>query len=186
MTFNGISWGYLDSEQALPYSHSPQQILMMLRQCAAGGGNLLLNIGPMPDGSVPPEAIDPLTTVGKWLKKSGKAVYGKQDRVGGWLNGVSKMSRRGNKIYCWVQIWPKSGKMCFAGWKAKLKSAKIFTTGEKVKFVQKGTRILLSGLPKESPDTIANISLLELEFSGKDPTNDLFGTYPQLKGNSMW
>ena len=184
MTFNGISWGYLDSEQALPYSHSPQQILMMLRQCSAGGGNLLLNIGPMPDGSVPPEAIEPLTTVGKWLKKNGKAVYGKQDKAGGWVNGVTKVSRQGNKIYCWVQIWPKGGKMCFAGWNAKLKAAKIFTTGERIEFTQKDTRILLSGLPEESPDPIANISLLELEFKG-EPSNDVFGTNPQFKGNSV-
>ena len=186
MTFNGISWGYLDSEQALPYSYSPQQILMMLQKCTAGGGNLLLNIGPMADGSVPPEAIEPLTTVGKWLKKNGKAVYGKQDQVSGGHNGVAKASRQGNKVYCWVQVWPKGGKMCFAGWKSKLKSAKIFATGEKIEFTQKDTRILLTGLPSESPDPIANVPLVELEFYGKEPENDLYGTYSQFKGNSLW
>ena len=186
MTFNGISWGYLDSKQALPYSYSPQQILMMLRQCTEGGGNLLLNIGPMADGSVPPEAIEPLTTVGKWLKKNGKAVYGKQDRIDGWHTGATKMSRQGNKVYAWVQIWPQGGKTCFAGWEAKLKSAKIFATGEKIEFKQKDTRILLTGLPSESPDPIANITLVELEFDSKDPKNNLLGNNPQFKGNSLW
>ncbi len=186
MTFNGISWGYLDSKQALPYSYSPQQILMMLRQCTEGGGNLLLNIGPMADGSVPPEAIEPLTTVGKWLKKNGKAVYGKQDRIDGWHTGATKMSRQGNKVYAWVQIWPQGGKTCFAGWEAKLKSAKIFATGEKIEFTQKDTRILLTGLPSESPDPIANITLVELEFDSKDPKNNLLGNNPQFKGNSLW
>ena len=186
MTFNGISWGYLDSKQALPYSYSPQQILMMLRQCTEGGGNLLLNIGPMADGSVPPEAIEPLTTVGKWLKKNGKAVYGKQDRIDGWHTGATKMSRQGNKVYAWVQIWPQGGKTCFAGWEAKLKSARIFATGEKIEFTQKDTRILLTGLPSESPDPIANITLVELEFDSKDPKNKLLGNNPQFKGNSLW
>jgi alpha-L-fucosidase len=186
MTFNGISWGYLDSEQALPYSYSPQQILMMLRECTEGGGNLLLNIGVMGDGSVPPEAIEPLTTVGKWLKKNGKAVYGKQDRIDGWHTGATKMSRQGNKVYAWVQIWPQGGKTCFAGWEAKLKSAKIFATGEKIEFTQKDTRILLTGLPSESPDPIANITLVELEFASKDPKNKLLGNNPQFKGNSLW
>ena len=186
MTFNGISWGYLDSEQALPYSYSPQQILMMLRQCTEGGGNLLLNIGPMADGSVPPEAIEPLTTVGKWLKKNGKAVYGKQDRIDGWHTGATKMSRQGNKVYAWVQIWPQGGKTCFAGWEAKLKSAKIFATGEKIEFTQKDTRILLTGLPSESPDPIANITLVELEFDSKNPKNKLLANNPQFKGNSLW
>ena len=186
MTFNGISWGYLDSEQALPYSYSPQQILMMLRECTEGGGNLLLNIGAMADGSVPPEAIEPLTTVGKWLKKNGKAVYGKQDRIDGWHTGATKMSRQGNKVYAWVQIWPQGGKTCFAGWEAKLKSAKIFATGEKIEFTQKDTRILLTGLPSESPDPIANITLVELEFDSKNPKNKLLANNPQFKGNSLW
>ena len=50
MTFNGISWGYVDSKQAIPYSYNAQRILKMLSTCASGGGNLLLNIGPMPRG----------------------------------------------------------------------------------------------------------------------------------------
>ncbi len=132
------------------------------------------------------EAIEPLTTVGKWLKKNGKAVYGPQDQIAGWHNGIAKMSQKGNKVYCWVQVWPKGGKMCFAGWDAKLKSAKIFTTGEKIEFTQKDTRILLTGLPSESPDPIANITLVELEFYGKDPENNLSSTYSQFKGNSLW
>ena len=53
MTFNGLSWGYVDSEQARPYSYNEQGILRMLYTTSSGGGNLLLNIGPKPDGSVP-------------------------------------------------------------------------------------------------------------------------------------
>jgi alpha-L-fucosidase len=42
MTFNGLSWGYIDSEQAGPYSYNAPQILKMLQNCCAHGGNLLL------------------------------------------------------------------------------------------------------------------------------------------------
>jgi alpha-L-fucosidase len=77
MTFNDISWGYVDSAQAAPYSYAPQRILKMLNTATAGKGNLLLNIGPKPDGSVPDEAVTPLTTVGAWLAENGKAVYGR-------------------------------------------------------------------------------------------------------------
>ena len=52
MTFNGISWGYVDSAQATPYSYNAQRIIKMLQTVTNGGGNLLLNVGPMPDGSV--------------------------------------------------------------------------------------------------------------------------------------
>jgi alpha-L-fucosidase len=37
MTFNGISWGYLDSKQAQPYSYNAPRILKMLNTCASGG-----------------------------------------------------------------------------------------------------------------------------------------------------
>jgi alpha-L-fucosidase len=86
MTFNGISWGYLDSKQAQPYSYNAPRILKMLNTCASGGGNLLLNIGPTPDGSVPKEAVEPLTQVGNWLKENGPAVYGKMVKSGGFID----------------------------------------------------------------------------------------------------
>ena len=64
MTFNG-SWGW---QQTPPEDwHSVRKVLDMLRTCTAGAGNLLLNIGPLPDGSVPNEAIERLDKVGQWL-----------------------------------------------------------------------------------------------------------------------
>ena len=51
MTMND-SWGYTPIDKNYK---TPAQVVGMLRQVAAGGGNLLLNIGPAPDGSVPPE-----------------------------------------------------------------------------------------------------------------------------------
>ena len=44
MTFNGLSWGYLDSERVRGYNHTPQQIARMLYLVSKEGGNLLLNI----------------------------------------------------------------------------------------------------------------------------------------------
>ena len=67
MTFNGRSWGYMPSAACDAYT--PRQILFMLNTCCAKQGNLLLNIGPQPDGSVPEESVKPLKTVGKWLAK---------------------------------------------------------------------------------------------------------------------
>ena len=56
MTFNG-SWGYMPIS---PDWRSVREVIDMLRTAAAGQGNLLLNIGPTPDGSVPPEAVERL------------------------------------------------------------------------------------------------------------------------------
>lgn len=87
MTFNGISWGYVDTQQASAYAYNAQRILRMLNTCSNGCGNLLLNIGPAPDGSVPEDAVEPLTKVGQWLKRNGEAAYGlKKSGRGGWLS----------------------------------------------------------------------------------------------------
>jgi alpha-L-fucosidase len=47
-----------------------------LLKTVGGGGNLLLNVGPMPDGRIEPRQADRLREMGAWLKKYGEAVYG--------------------------------------------------------------------------------------------------------------
>ena len=169
ITFQGLSWGYVDAEQAVPYSCRPQEILRMLAKTTANGGNLLLNIGPAPDGSVPETMSVPLKKVGKWLESNGKAVYGKMDKVG-WtkLNGVSDMTFDDNRLYVWNLIWPKDNKLGLGGIvDAKLVSAKLLHDGSNVEFVQDGQRIRLINLPDQCPDTNLQIPVFELTFDKK-------------------
>jgi alpha-L-fucosidase len=55
---------------------SAQTLLDTLLDVASKGGNLLLNVGPKPDGTWPEEAIDRLGKIGDWLKHSGESIYG--------------------------------------------------------------------------------------------------------------
>ena len=48
----------------------------MLVDVVSKNGNLLLNVGPMPDGTIPEMQQKPLRELGAWLKKSGEAIYG--------------------------------------------------------------------------------------------------------------
>lgn len=184
MTFNGISWGYVDSDQALPYSYTPQRIVSMLQTCCERGGNLLLNVGPKPDGSIPYEVIDPLKKVGEWLKVNGEAVYGKLNKTYGneyQLNGVSRPSSKGNTIYMWNKIWaPYNGKMVLGGLFDAPKKIS-FMDGTPIKFEMKGDRIFLYDLPEENPDPILNIPLIKLEFDFK-PRHRFASYFPQLHG----
>ncbi len=70
----GRRWGYHR------YDHlelkSPATIIRQLEQCAARGGNLLLNINPKADGSVPEGTADVFRRVGAWMKVNGEAIYG--------------------------------------------------------------------------------------------------------------
>lgn len=182
MTFNGISWGYVNSEQAAPYSYNAQRIIKMLNTATAGSGNLLLNIGPMPDGSVPEESVKPLTEVGEWLKENGKAVYGKKLKSPyDAANGVCGSSWDGKLVYLWNWIWPEGGQMAIGGFMTSVKSVRMAKDGTSIDFEQKGHRIILKNLPKSSPDKITGIAVLELEFE-ETPEFNRASYYPQLHG----
>jgi len=164
MTFNGISWGYLDSAQVLPYSYNANTIIKMLHSACSGGGNLLLNIGPDAQGQIPQEAIKPLETVGRWLEKNGDGVYGKLSRIMRYSSGVCSCTIKGSSLYVWNWIWAKDGELILGGFRSKLKSARLLECGTPVDCEQKGWRIFLKNLPKDIPDKIAGISVLVLEF----------------------
>lgn len=186
MTFNDLSWGYVDEEQAKPYAYTPQRILKMLSICARGGGNLLLNIGPAPDGSVPKDAIEPLTKVGEWLRENGDAVYGKVVKPGtGWVgstfggNGLCAASMKGNTVYLWNWIWPHGGTMALGGYRNAPKRVYIIKDGAPVDFEHVGHRIILKNLPEKSPDTINGVAVIAMEFD-TPPQYRFASYYPQL------
>lgn len=163
MTFNG-SWGW---QPAPPEDwHSVRSVLKMLREVTAGGGNLLLNIGPLPDGSVPELARERLTAVGKWLAKNGEAVYGKVDRCDGrfeWMP-TGQFTLKGKTAYYWCSRWP-GAELAIGGLKSKLVKASFLESGKSIDFVQEKDRLILKGLPKSSPDKIAQVTVLKLEFA---------------------
>lgn len=187
MTFNGLSWGYVDSAQAVNYSYNAQRIIRMLQTCASGGGNLLLNIGPKPDGSVPDDAVEPLTKVGAWLAENGAAVYGKLVKNKGedsqWFgsNGISSATSDGRCVYLWHWIWPVNGVTAVGGYMTAPKRVYLLKDGAPVEFEHKGHRILLKNLPKTSPDTHAGIGVIAMEFDER-PEYTFATYYPQLRG----
>ncbi len=161
MTFNG-SWGYFPA--AVDW-HSAREVVMMLRQVAAGGGNLLLNIGPQPDGSVPDEAFPRLTDVGRWLEGNGEAVYGEVDRVDGRMDRAQTgaWTLKGNTAYFWCHRWV-GRELTIGGLKTKVERASFLATGKEIAFNQEPDRLILAGMPGTSPDDIVGVTVIKLEF----------------------
>ncbi len=185
MTFNALSWGYIDSAQALPYSYNEKQILRMLNTVTANGGNLLLNIGPQPDGSVPPEAPAPLTKVGAWLEQNGEAVYGRKQISRFHPNNLCGTSADGATVYLWNWIWPTAGQLILGGFTTPLRGVRYLHNGETIAFDQHGHQIRLRDLPAASPDPHAGIAVLALEFD-EPPEFLRCSYYPQLSaGHDM-
>ena len=183
MTFNDLSWGYVDSKQAAAYGYNAQRILKMLWRVTASRGNLLLNIGPAPDGSVPAEAVEPLTEVGQWLEKHGDAVYGLRDDSADanfWIRGTT---HRKNRVWVWSWIWPDDGEFTLGGYQTKLLEARLLPTGERLPFTQDKARLTVRGLPLRCPDTVCGVGVVELIFED-EPKTVLHSLYPQLHGGA--
>jgi len=67
----GTSWSYKPGD----LYKSSQQIVQLLVKIVSRGGNLLMNIGPGPDGDWDPEAYKRLADIGKWIKINGEGIY---------------------------------------------------------------------------------------------------------------
>ena len=72
MTTNN-NWGYHpdDTDYKTPF-----EIISIFVDAVSNGGNLLLDIGPKADGTIPPEQVHILKELGKWNKKNGEAIFG--------------------------------------------------------------------------------------------------------------
>jgi alpha-L-fucosidase len=66
------SWGYIQNDTF----KSPEFVVRQLIDIVSKNGNLLLNIGPRSDGTIPDEVQQVLRDVGSWLKINGEAIYG--------------------------------------------------------------------------------------------------------------
>jgi alpha-L-fucosidase len=173
MTLND-SWGFNRGDDAWK---TPKTIVANLANCARGGGNYLLNIGPEPDGSIPPESVAVLDEVGLWLRTNGKAIYGTERGSFSW-NTNANYTRRGNTLYIHQQFWPghtpaadwlsfyqPEAVIAIGGLKPKVLSARLLKTGEAVKFAQDEFSLRLTGLPLQAPDVPATV--IEVECDGE-------------------
>jgi alpha-L-fucosidase len=71
----GFSYGYNRAER-LQHYHTGRQLVILLADIVSRGGNLLLDIGPDADGTIPVVMEDRLVEIGSWLATNGEAIYG--------------------------------------------------------------------------------------------------------------
>ena len=129
-TMNG-SWGYRMSD--LNYKSSEELIRYLVRT-AGMNANLLLNIGPRADGTLPEQALERLKAMGEWLSENGESIYGTR---GGIIEpqtwGVT--TQKENKLYVHILDLKENTLTLACGQpKNKIRSATVLGTGESVAF----------------------------------------------------
>ena len=159
------TWGYCPTS-ALDRK-SPRQIVRLLQQATQGAGNLLLNVGPAPNGTVAPGEANILRTVGRWVAQYGEAMFGPVDRVTSleWMD-AGRWTQKGKQAYFWAHRYPGS-EIALGGFQTRLKRAVLLPGARPLPFKQEKDRIILRGLPPCNPDPVVGIPVIRLEFASR-------------------
>jgi alpha-L-fucosidase len=94
------SWGYQPFDKKYK---SPNMIIRTLVDCISMGGNLLLDIGPKADGTIPEEQLNILKQLGRWTHKHAASIYGTRAGIPfANYGGKSALSKDGKTLYLYV------------------------------------------------------------------------------------
>jgi len=123
------SWGFQLIDRT---RKSFREVLTFLVKAAGHGSNLLLNIGPMPNGEIQDYQQDRLKELGKWLTVYGETIYGTE------AGGVPPtddyaLTRKGNQVYLHI-LKPEKKELYIAKLPYEVKDVKTFIGNKDIKF----------------------------------------------------
>ena len=137
---------------------SLRECLQTLILTAGGNGNLLFNVGPMPDGRIEPRQVARLKEMGAWLNQYGETIY--RTRGGPWKPTKAIAStRRGNTIFVHVLHWD-GDVVTLQNIPRKIRAHSVMTGGEaKVTQTQDRVEISVAEQYRQPIDTIVRLDL---------------------------
>ncbi len=132
MTINE-SWGYNPDDHAWK---SPRQLVHTLCEVAGRGGNLLLNVGPKGDGTLPAEILERLAPVERWMARHGRAIVGTRAGLEPW-QFYGPTTRRGSTLYLHCLMRPYDAVTLRGIAIRRVRGVRALGTGDALRF---GTR----------------------------------------------
>ena len=136
-TMNGM-WGYKVVDQEYK---STETLIRYLVSAAGKGANLLLNVGPQPNGELPAVAVERLKQMGEWMAMYGDTIYGTEAgdvKPQEW--GCT--TRKGNRLF--VHIFELDEEVLYLPLTCKVTKAKNYITGEEIPFKREEWGIILN------------------------------------------
>ena len=135
-------------------------MIRYLVRAAGANANLLLNVGPMPNGEIQPEFVSRLREMGVWLGKYGESIYGTR---GGPLDpepwGVT--TQRANTVYVHVLDWA-TPLLALPELPGRIQSARVLRTEESTSWDDFQGAVILR-LPDRPEAVIDEVIALEIE-----------------------
>lgn len=153
------AWGFNINDL---HFKSVAQIIHLLVRDAGHNANLLLNVGPMPNGKIQPEFVDTLQAVGRWIARYGSTIYGTRQ---GFLPpqkwGVT--TAKGNTQFIHVLEPPAGDTLQLTGVARRVMSAVDFATRREIPFRQTpaGVQLAIGTAPGGTIDRVIELKLAE-------------------------
>jgi alpha-L-fucosidase len=157
-------WAGKETSQSLDWA------LRNLVDTVSRGGNFLMNMGPTPEGLLPPESVNKLKPLGEWLHKYGEAIYG-TDRGPHYLLDWGNCTRRGNTLYYFIADWPHDGQLVIPGLKTGIKAMAFLgdSSDSLVSFRLSENDVVVT-VPNAPVDKL--MSVLKVELDGAPVVNN--------------
>ncbi len=166
-TFSG-SWGYYRDEESWK---SPSQLIQILIDGVALGGNLLMNVGPTARGTFDARAIAALDAYAGWMQLHGRAIHGAGRSAFQAPDGC-RYTQRGNRLYLHIYNWPNRY-LHLDGLAGKVAYAQLLSDASEVLWVGAqtdphfvppvGETTLTLDLPVKRPDVVVPVIELFLK-----------------------
>lgn len=175
------------------WAWNPNDRIKSLKECIyilvhtfAGGGNLLLNVGPMPDGRIEPRQVERLREIGQWLRQYGHTVL--ECQAGPFKsNPWCASAYKDNIIYLHLTRIRGGLPIVLPGLPLKIRHCTLLT-GEKIRFEQSDKSVILQ-IEASEFDPIDTIVKMELNGFAKDisPIDIIHGplTFVSAKASGM-
>ena len=185
-------WGYTIGERWRP----ADLLLDMLVEAAGKGGNLILNVGPTPDGELPREFVKRVRAIGRWLAVHGEAIYGSEAGDVCEFITYGRQTKKGSNLYLIIRFWDGRDTLTLAGLETRVKKATLLTTGKDLAFIQREDYVTMKGLPSKPPTDLFPVIKLECDGPPKArpwAVDRLWGGDPRrmtawaaARGTSVW
>lgn len=151
------AWGWTPSakDNVMPLDSCIRLLVSVVCQ----DGNLLLNVGPKPDGEIEPAQTQRLKEIGDFLSRHGESIY--KTRGGIWNASWGGTTVTDNAIYVHILHVPANGKIVLPATSKKIAAVKYLGTDLDVKYRSGPDHFELEGIAgkKDRPDLIVKINL---------------------------
>ena len=156
----GFSFGYNQAEGP-EHMLSVDKLVDLLVDVVSKNGNLLLNVGPMADGTLPPLQVERLQGLGSWLQVNGEAIFGTRP----WVRAEGQTSEglpvrytvKGDSVYAILLEKPKESKVVIEGVMAEDKTRiQLLGSSQELRWLQAGKALSIS-LPATLPSSEAHV-----------------------------